>query len=987
VIRLFPAWFGIVVVVLGCWVKAEEPLSNRLPRIAPLAPNEAKSSFSVLPGFQLDQVAAEPLVRDPVAMSFDENGRLYVVEMCDYSEQDRDFLGTIRLLEDTDADGRFDKSTTFAERLSWPTAVVCYDGGVFVGAAPDILYLKDADGDGRADGKKVAFTGFGRENVQGLLNSFQWGLDNRIYGAANSSRTEVRSPDHPERPAIDCRGRDFSFDPRMLDFRTESGGAQHGMSFDDWGRRFVCSNGDHLQLIVYDDRYAARNRGFAMPPARMNIAADGPQAEVFRISPVEPWRIVRTEWRKSGKAKGVVEGNGQASGYFTSATGVTAYRGDAFPPEFRSQIFVADVGSNAIHRKALEPQGEVLVGKRVDAGREFIASTDNWFRPVQMANAPDGTLYVADMYREVIEHPKSIPPEIKAHLDLTSGRDRGRIYRVVPDGFKQRPTPRLGAASTAELVSTLEHRNGWHRDAAARLLYQRADKTAVPALIELANKSSLPEGRIHALYALSGLGALTEDAVLRRLEDAHPRVREHAVRLAEAFIADSGKVRDKLCTMDVDADVRVRFQVALTLGELPESQRIAPLSRLALRNLDDSWIQAAVLNAIPQAASKMLTIVAGEVATNPTPAGLKLVQRLAGQIAVQPQNADVAEVERALIAAESVAPAVAKAIVLGVARQSGRSDAADNREPRLWSPAMAKVLQRLLDAAVKTAGDPTLSLNDRVDAVRMLSLGKFGDVRQLLTTLIAEKQSLGIQLAAVETLGEFSNPEVAEMLIQSWPELTPKLRTAAANVLLSRRRWMLALFDAIAAKQILASEIDRERLALLDKHPDKTIRDRGQEVLKQLQIGRRDDVVQTYREAMKNLTGDAGRGREVFRQNCAACHKLESFGHEVGPPLAAFKNRGGEAIVLNVIDPNREVLPQYQQWMFVADGVQHVGMIKAQGENSITLLRGENATDTILTADVESQANTGRSLMPEGLEKQIDPQKMADLVAYIMSQK
>src|SRR5690606_10773015 len=256
-------------------------------------------------------------------------------------------------------------------------------------------------------------------NVQGMLNSFHWGLDGRLYGSASSGGGKITSPQHPNRPAVDCRGHDFSFDPRTLEFRTESGGAQHGMCFDDWGRRFVCSNSDHLQMIVYDDRYAGRNPLSAMPPARHSIAADGPQAEVFRLSPVEAWRVIRTEWRVSGRSKGAVEGGGRAAGYFTSATGVTIYRGDAFPAEFREQVFVADVGSNLVHRKRLEPAGVALLGKRIDEGREFIASSDNWFRPVQFGNAPDGTLYVLDMYREVIEHPHSIPPEIKAHLNLT----------------------------------------------------------------------------------------------------------------------------------------------------------------------------------------------------------------------------------------------------------------------------------------------------------------------------------------------------------------------------------------------------------------------------------------------------------------------------------------------------------------------------------------------------------------------------------------
>jgi putative heme-binding domain-containing protein len=301
---------------------------------------------------------------------------------------------------------------------------------------------------------------------------------------------------------------------------------------------------------------------------------------------------------------------------------------------------------------------------------------------------------------------------------------------------------------------------------------------------------------------------------------------------------------------------------------------------------------------------------------------------------------------------------------------------------------MGKILERLLATAVKTAGDTSASLNDRTDAIQTLSLAKFDDVRELFQRLVDEKESQGIQLAAINTLGECSSPAVADILLRAWPNLTQAPRTAAAGVLLSRPNWTLSLFDAVEQKKIAAIELDRERLAMLEKHPDKNVKRRCRDILKQLKIGKRDEVVETYRKAMKDLTGDVARGKEVFQQNCSKCHKLEGIGHEVGPPLAAFKNRGGDAIVLNVLDPNREVLPQYQQWVFYEfGGRQHIGLIKAEGEGSITLLRDENATTTILRADVDTQTNTGRSLMPEGLENQVDPQKMADLVAYILSQK
>jgi putative membrane-bound dehydrogenase-like protein len=466
-----------------------EDFASELPRIAPREPAEALATFQVVEGFRIEQVAAEPLVASPVAMAFDADGRLYVVEMRDYSEQDKERLGRVRLLEDSDGDGRFDKATIFADDLSWPTAVTCWDGGVFVGAAPVIHYLKDNDGDGKADERRVVYSGFSRTNVQGLLNSFQWTLDNRIHGSASSNGGLVTRPDVADFKAVSVSGRDFSFDPRTLALRSESGGAQHGMTFDDWGRKFVCSNSDHIQMVMFEDRYLARNPAASAPSSRTSIAADGPQAEVFRTSPIEPWRIVRTRLRVTGKAPGPIEGGGRAGGYFTGATGTTIYRGDAWPAEFAGQSFTGDVGSNIVHRKILEPDGVGFVARRADKGREFVASSDNWFRPAQFANGPDGALYVIDVYREVIEHPASLPPEIKKHLDLTSGRDRGRIYRIVPNDFRARPPARLSKMSTEELIAQLESRNGWTRDTASRLVYERQDRAAIGPLERLAAES------------------------------------------------------------------------------------------------------------------------------------------------------------------------------------------------------------------------------------------------------------------------------------------------------------------------------------------------------------------------------------------------------------------------------------------------------------------------------------------------------------------
>ncbi|MFA6547209.1 MAG: PVC-type heme-binding CxxCH protein, partial [Limisphaerales bacterium] len=535
-----------------------ELTAKDMPHLPAVEPARAVETFQVKKGFRLELVASEPLVNSPVTMAFDENGRLYVVEMIDYSER-RDETphgGRIRLLEDTDGDGKFDKSTIFADNLPWPTAVICYNGGIFVGASPDIIWLKDTTGDGKADERKVVFTGFAsgvtRLNVQALINSFNWGLDNRIHGATGpNGGNQVKSTAPDAGPALDLRGRDFNIDPRSMRMQAESGGGQYGLSFDSQGRKFVCSNSDHLQMILFDQRYAARNPAFAMPSPRISIAADGPAAEVFRISPDEPWRVIRTRWRISGVVPGAVEGGGRVSGYFTGASGATIYRGDAYGPEFVDNAFIGDAGGNLVHRKILSPDGVALIGRRPadEQNIEFVASRDTWFRPVHYQNAPDGCLYIADMYREVIEHPWSIPEAIKKHIDLNSGNDRGRIYRIVPEGFKQPRLPKLGSATVAQLVANLDSPNGWTRETASRLIYERQDRRAVPELDRLLGKSHSALGRIHALHALQGLFALEMRHLLAGLSDPDERVREHAVRLCEPSLQGtrgSGSIADKL---------------------------------------------------------------------------------------------------------------------------------------------------------------------------------------------------------------------------------------------------------------------------------------------------------------------------------------------------------------------------------------------------------------------------------------------------------
>lgn len=982
--------------------------SAELPRTPPTSPADALKTFTVAAGFKLEQVAAEPLVNSPVAMEFDENGRLWVCEMRGYSEDRDGKFSRISVLDDVDGDGKFDKTQVFLDGLLWPTALFPFDGGLFVADAPDIFYCKDADGDGRIDAnnaaeKKLVFTGFGIGNVQGLLNCFRWGLDNRIHVACSANGGDLLRGDAPKgTKPINIRGRDIAFNPRTYEFELTSGASQHGMSFDDWGHKFVSSNSDHLQQVMYEDRYVARNPFLVAPPPRVSIAADGPQAEVFRTSPVEPWRIVRTRLRVSGVVKGSIEGGGRAAGYFTGAGGVTIYRGDAFAPEWKGMAVVGDVGSNLVHRKRLEPNGLQFVGKRIDEKSEFVSSTDIWFRPAQYANAPDGTLYIADMCRETIEHPHSIPLDIKKHLDLTAGRDRGRIYRLVPaDGFHQRAKPQLGKATTAELVALLEHPNAWHRETAARLIWERQDKSAVEGLTKLATESNSPLGRMHALYSLNGLGALDESVLQPRLADEHPQVRRHAIRLAERTPSLDMFARvGKACG---DGDAEVRYQAMFSLGEFlkPESKFLAgfdAIRALALRQTAcallvrgvtqdelNVYVQAAAQSSLSDDAGMVFTSLKVNKESLSKPGVLRFLEKVASQVGRQNKEFDINQVVNLLdkLPTEDtdLILAISRGLAVGMKQPTSllAKKMADGKLKKLET-----VISVMLQSALITAANSKATAKDRLTAIDGLALGKFADVKPTLAKLIDIQEPHAVQLAAVAVLGNFADAGVADVLIAAWPQLSPQLKEPAMEVLCARPDRTAALFAAIEVGRVPSGDLTLPRLQLLAKSKNTAIRERAQKMLTAAKPGRRQDVVEAYRDAL-TLTGDFERGRLVFQKNCSVCHKAGGIGHEIGPNMATIKTRGAEFILTNLLDPSREVNPQFVNYVVVtSDGRTMTGLIAAESAAALTLRRAENASDTVLRADIEELQSTGLSLMPEGLEKQLDKQAVADVIAFLM---
>jgi putative membrane-bound dehydrogenase-like protein len=586
---------GLIVLMVGLTACAES--GDRQGRRSTA---QAPESFRLSEDFRVELFASEPQLVDPVEIAFDEDGRAYVAEMRDYPTDPahgKPPRSRIRLLE-TDAEGKIARSLVFADHLLQVSSVLPWKRGVLAASAPNILFLKDTDGDGKADIRRVLYTGFSLGNPQGRITSLRYGVDNWIYAANNGHDGRIRSPKHPRHPPVQVLGADFRFRPDRGLAEPASGPAQFGMTFDEWGNRFITHNTVHLRHVVLPMDYLLQAPSLNVRAVAQDISDHG--RRMFQLTRPQRWRVelMRLRQRRHQKERRR-PGEFAVAGYFTAATGSTVYNGDVFPSEYRGSVFTADVSGNLVHRDILRPKGVTFSASRARKGVEFLASTDQWFRPTGLSNAPDGNLYMTDMHRQFIETPEVVPKSFRKRMNFRSGDTLGRVYRIVPNRpLKDRQLkPALGGLSGAELARQLTNTNGWHRITAQRLIVERQDRSSVPALLEIARNGDYPQARLHALWTLEGLGALPSGLVRAALGDRHPRLRENALRLAEPFLSQA-LVLDDVLARRSDADTRVRFQLALTLGRVLEPplkpHALDALVRIAVRHRHNKWFQTAV---------------------------------------------------------------------------------------------------------------------------------------------------------------------------------------------------------------------------------------------------------------------------------------------------------------------------------------------------------------------------------------------------------
>lgn len=957
-------------------------------RIPPKSPEEELKHLHIKPGFRLELVAAEPLVEDPVAICFDESWRLFVAELHDHQHLPDPHTSKVKMLTDEDGDGRYDKAVTLAEGLGWITAIAPWDGGVFIGASPDLIYLKDTTGDGKADVKVTVLSGFDHDkdgkksksyHHERSLNNFNWGLGNRFYCAGGMNGGFIKNIIHPELPAMTLKKLDFSFDPRKLSARPETGSSQHGMAIDDWGNRYQTTNSNPVLYPSYDLRYRLRNPGAALPSPMASIARPDPKGPVFRRSRTEPWREARTRLRASGLERGPIEKGGSVSGYFTGTADSAIYRGVDFPVEYRGALFVGEVSENVVHHREIRfPTDRVepdALRPADESDYEFIASSDNWFRPVQIINGPKGFLYITDMYREVVEAWHTIPEYIREHLDRDSGKDRGRIWRVVssPRGAEL-GLPMLDKADTPTLIAFLNSKDGWERDTASRLLYQRQNLAGVPRLEKLLKEKPVdPRTVLHVLYALDGLNSLKSEHVIPFLKSSEPWLRIHALRLLEKLKNEEADVPlTVLAALADDSDPRVLYQLAFTLGDYDDGGTSELFYQIATKLPQDEWLAMAVASSAgKEGISKLLSkFMAGDDRNS---AALLASCREAGRLKL-PLPKGFLDFEASTD--KWIGPLEAYVVGLKSARAKF-SDAFDSDQ-----------ILRIQARCLQSMSDESATVGIRVQCLRMIPYTKLPE--PMLTTLLGPFFLPGIpaeyQDAAVEVFRTGARSRQAgEVLVDLLPQADTRLRPSLIHLMTRRSSWCVSLLEAVQNDKVKAMEIPAADAAYLRGHSDAAIAKLATELLPAPPD--RGKVVAQFQAAL-SLQGDGVAGEKIFRERCLICHQFGNEGGQVGPAMGEFQKHGKGQILLNFLDPNKTVQPDYLGYVLTtSSGEVVLGRVIEDTTTGVKMRDSAGQDRDFPRSQIASLVSTGRTLMPEGIEVGLEPGDVANLLEFITGKK
>ncbi|MEI2725123.1 MAG: PVC-type heme-binding CxxCH protein [Verrucomicrobiota bacterium] len=1004
----------------------EELASLRYPPGGPLPAKEAMKTFALHPEFNLSLAADENVAEKIMALDWDPQGRLWVVETPEYpngrdinksdakiapwrvrepdkypvgSKEPRPARDCVSMLEDTNGDGIMDKKTVFADGLELPTSLVFYKDGVIVAQAPETLWIRDTDGDGRADRTEVLFTGWGTMDTHAVTSNLRWGPDGWVYGSVGYSAGDVKSADGTKKFGHISAG--------LYRFRPDGSALEQiaAGSCNTWGCEIApdgeiffstATCGEPILHLVLPEKIISR----AGVPGVRAVKPIMEENKVFPARHETRQPYLQIDW----------------VGAWTAAAGATIYDGGAWPAKWQGpawSFFLHEPTVWLMHHEFLDPAGVSYQGQREASRKDthFLTSTDYWFKPIHSRVGPDGALYLVDFYNQIAVHNDTRGNPHGAHNASTRpDRDHHftRLYRIQHKEAQTLPAFDLSPKNSAKLVAMLDHPNGWVRATANRLLTEGAGRSVAEALRTQAANASTAYGRMEALWVLHNINLLDADLLMHAARDPDAVVRKNAMRIAaEQDNSGAAPPPELLRALLADPDQRVRLAALVAGTTIMPTTALADAIVAAWPTFNNPHLEAAALavsandpllflNAAftaqsPLLAAGMISQLARQVANQNKPeAARALVVALAGQpaatdslkaVALQAltlnlkpdltpaPDAALGRALKQLLASDQTAGAVLPLI--------GRWNFADQVRDAARS-AVSKAEVRLADKSLSDEERGQIAAN--LLGVRVLDAG----IVAAVAAVVGSDVSPGLQQRVIEALGTTGDMVAGQALLAALPKLDSELREAAFGQLVKRADWSAALVQALADRKLDPALLGLANLYRLRTHADSAVAKRAVVVIEELkgpEQKEKDVLIAKLRpEVIK--TGNLVNGAKLFTQNCAPCHKFKTEGADFAPNLNGMGAHGAEELLVHIIDPNRVVEPNFIAVSIeTKDDLSYDGIVLRENSSTV-VLRNQTAETEIRKDNILTRRNTGRSLMPEGFE-QLNAEGLRDLLTYL----
>lgn len=928
----------------------------------PKSPRESIECMKLSSRLPVSVVAAEPVIRDPVAIDFGLEGEVWVVEMPDYAkpvETDRadpepKGQGVVKRLVDRDADGKFESHTVFLSGLRFPTSVTTWKNGILVCDAPHVIYAEDTNADGVADQTETWLSGFATHNPHARVNSLQLGLDGWIYGSCGLFGGMIKTR---RGQIVDLRGRDFRWNPETDQLEPATGRTQQGRARDDWDQWYGCDNSTLLRHYPIEDRLTKLNRHVPSPPTQVSPLQNPVTQTLFPNGDLVLFKL-------SGSA-----------GRPTSACGLGFYRDVKLGKTFYGNAFTCEPVNQLIHRRVIRYSDGAPAAVRAsnEQDSEFLTSTDQWFRPVQIKTGPDGCLWLVDMYRYVIEHPRWIPESTQKDLDVFAGTKLGRVYRIGQRSTKNNGY-NLKTASDQELVRYASGSNGTLRDLATHYLVWKQRTDLIPELLERLPAASAA-ARSQILSIAVQLKRLDRETLISCLRDPDPLVQRQAIRFAEAFVDDE-PVRQILIERSASPNSMVRRQACWSLAHCTAPSATKHLISLWKKVHSEPYLRYAILSSIRESSlatwrefivtrrtqlvtayldPDLLTSVLSHASAT------EWSEMLDGLLKNQPASADLLVDPRFIALTNDWPGDRLTALVehsLTEIFQSGIAQGQLQEIPLDKRTAAFKVLANIA-AALKLKSDPFLEFLHPSVAVELqiavgeLLIEKFPD--QWQQVFLRVKRSTPV--VRESCLAQWISTSAGRSFLLKQISGQPEIRIWVGQDL--RRQWLQVATqeESLAFRQVFEITPPHKVSQLMKKYESAT-------------TGR----------------GNLENGRRVFTENCAACHRMGLIGSSTGPDLGALANKSKKRLLRSVLDPSADIDAKYLPVVVnLNSGIQLSGLVTDESSASLVLQISENQSKTLLRKQIEEVRASNKSFMPDQFENKIDLAGMTDLLTFLMA--